>query len=187
MSLLYFAYGSNLLPERLTTRCPSAVPHSSGIAANYDLDFSKVSSDNSGKATLFARKGKTTSGYIYALDENDLPNLDRHEGLGKGYRRDDNFLVAMAGSEESISTVCYLATWRDPHTVPYDWYLALVVAGAIHHGFEAAAIKKLQSTHYKPDPQEGRIGRRQAIEVFARRGVTDYREYLNSEFLSGSA
>lgn len=187
MSLLYFAYGSNILPERLTSRCRSAVPQFTAMAAGYGLDFSKVSSDHSGKATLFAQEGETTRGYIYELDENDLPNLDRHEGLGKGYRRDDNFLVAVAETDESISTVCYLATQRDQDIFPYDWYLALVIAGALHHGFEAATIKKLRSIYHKCDPQDGRIGRRQAIEVFARRGVTDYREYLKPEFLSGSA
>ena len=33
----YFAYGSNLLPERLFQRCPTAVPYAPAILPNYRL------------------------------------------------------------------------------------------------------------------------------------------------------
>ena len=33
----YFAYGSNLLPERLFQRCPTAVAYASAILPNYRL------------------------------------------------------------------------------------------------------------------------------------------------------
>ncbi len=35
----YFAYGSNLLPERLFQRCPTAVPYAPAILPNYALSF----------------------------------------------------------------------------------------------------------------------------------------------------
>ena len=51
-SFLFFAYGSNMLTERLRERCPDARPLGAAIARGYVLSFSKRSKDGSSKATL---------------------------------------------------------------------------------------------------------------------------------------
>ena len=48
MSFLYFAYGSNMLTERLTARTPSAEPQGTGVLAGYRLTFEKPSVGRSG-------------------------------------------------------------------------------------------------------------------------------------------
>ena len=54
MTFKYFAYGSNMLKERLCARdrCPSAMPVDVGSIRGYTLQFWKISKDGSGKATI---------------------------------------------------------------------------------------------------------------------------------------
>ena len=49
----YFAYGSNLLHQRLQARTPSARPLFTGTLTEHDLRFHKIGDDNSGKADCF--------------------------------------------------------------------------------------------------------------------------------------
>lgn len=57
----YFAYGSNMLTERLRARCPSAHPIGTGIAMGFRLNFSKRGEDGSGKAMLTKQSGQNAS------------------------------------------------------------------------------------------------------------------------------
>jgi gamma-glutamylcyclotransferase len=52
MTMLYFAYGSNMLTERLKARVPSTRPISPAILSDYDLRFHKRSTDKSGKCDI---------------------------------------------------------------------------------------------------------------------------------------
>jgi hypothetical protein len=55
--------------------------------------------------------------------------------LGKGYRRDDGFVVVSTDGGKKITASTYLARVeaRDESLLPYDWYRALIVAGALEH------------------------------------------------------
>lgn len=84
---VYFAYGSNMLRERLVARCASARPL--GIAmvnAPFELVFCKRSVDGSGKAALLPVGDDGVSapvcGVLYQLDVCDRQSLDRVEGDG---------------------------------------------------------------------------------------------------------
>lgn len=125
-TFLYFAYGSNMLPARLRERCPSAKVVGPRIARSWNLEFSKSSKDGSGKATLVTDSNSATPGVIFQIDLAEQEYLDKHEGVGFGYQRDDTF--AVEGS--IVPTSCYIGTSLDHTLRPYDWYLATVIAGA---------------------------------------------------------
>ncbi len=134
-SVRYFAYGSNLLTARVRARCPSAQPLGQASARGFRLEFSKPGVDGSGKATLAVAAQSFVQGVLYDIDPKDLPRLDRAEG---GYDRIDDFVIDMGGTQTSVVT--YLARAPNIELVPYDWYLALVVAGAREHQLNANHI-----------------------------------------------
>lgn len=178
MNFHYFAYGSNMLPSRLLARCPSAKPISVGFASDVVLEFSKTSKDGSGKATLALLAGSKVPGVIYMIDSSDRAALDKHEGLGLGYRRDDSFSVRALNSDEIVETSTYLATSRDPGLMPFDWYLATVIAGAIHHSIEDNHVALLRDTAFLEDTDRDRMTRSVAIRAMLDHGIEDFRTLL---------
>ena len=173
MSFLYFAYGSNMLPARLVARCPSARVVGRAAARDHDLDFSKPGDDGSGKATLFAHAGRTTPGVLYEIADADLSSLDRAEGAGKGYVREVEFRIACENDAESEATT-YIADIRDQGLLPWDWYLALVVAGARMNGLPDTHCRALAGERYAIDAVPDRSARRIALEALEAHDFGDY-------------
>jgi hypothetical protein len=171
MSFLYLAYGSNMLTERLTarTRCPSAYPVGVAYAVGYALEFSKRSNDGSGKGALVAAPGSRAYGVLFEIADNELGALNRAEG--RGYDRDDGFPVRRVDTDEEISAVTYLAGERDASLRPFDWYLALVVAGARQHRLPPEEIAHLASHPHDLDTDEERETRIDAIDALTKAGV----------------
>jgi gamma-glutamylcyclotransferase len=150
----YFAYGSNMLRERLIAR--KVVLLGSGqpaCAVGYKLLFNKKSDDGSAKANIVAEPNAKCWGVIFSVDANSLTDLDNAEGAPGHYRR-ANIPVKVADAEQTAMT--YLAQSNKILTVPdhpYDWYLALILAGAKSHAdMPAEWISNLQKVaHPKPD------------------------------------
>ena len=74
----YFAYGSNLLPERLFQRCPTAVAYAPAILPNYRLTERLY-------ADVDYAPGEQVHGFVYLLRANDVARLDRYEVKSLGY------------------------------------------------------------------------------------------------------
>jgi gamma-glutamylcyclotransferase len=62
--------------------------------------------------------------------------------------------------------------------MPYDWYLALVIAGALESKLEANYVDFLQRTASHSDPDYSRSGRLEAIAVLEASGHNSYLELL---------
>lgn len=178
MTFLYFAYGSNMLPARLLDRCPSARPIGVGIARDLALEFSKASNDLSGKATLVTAKDVWVPGAIFEIDLAERSKLDRHEGVGSGYRRDDDLLIDDVARGGTVRTSSYLGISLDAQLKPFDWYLAIVIAGANHHGLDAGHIAALRATEFIDDTDLDRKTRVAAIRAMREHGIVDYRALL---------
>lgn len=180
MMFHYFAYGSNMLPARLINRCSSARLIGTGIAPNYRLAFSKASKDGSGKATLVAARGARLPGVIFEIDDSERAALDRHEGLGLGYRREDAFVVEGIVPGSTFLTSTYLATSLDAQLKPFDWYLATVIAGASYHDLDETHIAALKSTLFIEDTEKDRNTRVVAVKAMQDHGIDDYRTLLEN-------
>jgi gamma-glutamylcyclotransferase len=162
-TFLYFAYGSNMLTRRLTlpARAPSAVCAGTGYVECHRLAFDKVSRDGSGKADIEAT-GTTTDrvyGVLFRVAAAEESALDRAEGLGKGYRKGNIQVVTPAGA---VPATTYIATDKEPACLPYHWYKAIVVAGAIEHGLPNAYIEWLRTVSSQPDPNATRRAENEA-------------------------
>jgi hypothetical protein len=167
-----------MLPARLTARCPSARVIGPGTVADFALRFNKPSKDGSGKATLVPQPGVTVPGILYEIGIAERETLDRFEGCGSGYDRDDNFLVLTPDSGKPVNASAYLAYGHDDRRKPYDWYLATVIAGAAHHGFNAAHLKQLRQTPWQMDEDTNRDARAAAIQAMREYGIVDHMTLL---------
>jgi len=172
----YFAYGSNMLSERVThaTRCPGAILIGVARVANFRLSFSKRSIDGSGKATLVEapESDEHVYGVLFRIPREQRDALDNAEGKGRGYERHDRFAVRRPGvGGESFVTV-YIAELgaRDDSLLPYDWYRDLALAGALQNHLPDAYIAMLRNVRAVPDPKLERESRVAALALLQQAG-----------------
>lgn len=81
----YFAYGSNLLANRIHVNNPTAVRVGIGKLENYRLDFIRFTKYWKGAiATIVPTNGEIVWGAIWEISVEDLPRLDKQEGVTSG-------------------------------------------------------------------------------------------------------
>jgi gamma-glutamylcyclotransferase len=171
MTVKYFAYGSNMLTERLRAadRCPSASPVGVGSVRGYTLQFWKPSRDESGKATIVRseRAAARVIGVVFEIDEREKRSLDRAEGVGNGYDILDDVVVRLESGAEILAGT-YIGTALNQTLRPYDWYRAFVIAGAIQHGLPSSWIATLEATEFVRDLDPRR--RQRALDTLTKAG-----------------
>ena len=174
---LYFAYGSNLLAERLAARCPGATPVGVASVSGWRLAFQAKSFDGSGKATLIAAdETSLVHGRLFEIPVGERDALDRAEGADRDppvYLRRDDFVVTGPEGNEIRDVAVYLAREETPELEPWDWYRALIVAGGMQAGLPAADVAALAVTPALPDPLTHRKGRREALAVLEKAGFPE--------------
>jgi len=156
-SRLYFAYGSNLHPRRLGQRVASAVALGSAALDGHVLRFHKQGRDGSGKcdAMWTGRPGDVVLGALYRLEAPDVVALDGIEGVGRGYETHD-VRVRVGAAEIEAFTYRAAATFIDATLLPWDWYKALVLAGARHHRFGDDYVRAIEAVASRVDPDVAR-------------------------------
>lgn len=178
MSLfLYFAYGSNLLTGRLTDRCSSARYRAVACVEDLAIEFSKESEeDESGKATLVPSHGHRLYGVVYEVELGELEILNRIES---GYDLKHDFKVFRPDTGTPLTVKTYIAPEqsRTPGLKPFDWYLALIVAGAIEHGFPQAEISAYQGMEFLTD-KEGK-NKSRTLKLLNEAGFESIEQVLN--------
>ena len=175
---LYFAYGSNLLHQRLQRRCAAAHAIGRAEAQGWVVDFTKYSwMDGSGKATIRASAKGTTEGVLYELPKADLATLDRIEGVGKGYDRLDKVPVQMVDGS-AVDAITYIASEPRDGQRPFDWYLGLILAGCRQNGLTAETITAFRAHPWDPDPMPDRPGCAEARAILTAHCGPDWRRDL---------
>lgn len=177
MTFSYFAYGSNMLTARLRARCKSAEFLSVAQARGFRVEFTKESKDGSGKATLMrATPADWAVGVLFEIDIGERAILDRFEEVGVGYDRNDNFRVETDAGPVVATT--YMAKRRVESLRPYDWYLALVIAGAVENSICDSYVETLRAHDYFPDPIQDRPTRDAGIMALQAAGYLDFQVLL---------
>lgn len=162
--MYYFAYGSNMLTNRLQTRVPSCRPYVVAQLPNYRLRFDKRGlRDGSGKCTIWPTPDTTVWGVVFFIDPDEKPLLDQIEGAGNGYEIVTVQLVTH--NHQALTATTYLAepVALDPTLKPFDWYHALVLAGAHEHELPAPYIAAIAGVSTYPDPDQQRAARHYAL------------------------
>jgi len=155
--MLYFAYGSNMLTERLRARVPSAQPRATATLPRYTLCFHKRSQDGSGKCSVTDARGAPSPvhGVLFDIDQDGVSMLDAAENRGHGYERQ---AVSVTTEDQTVQAFAYIAqpAYVDNTLQPYDWYRRLVVAGAHQHGLPTAYRQQVAAVSGMPDPDAAR-------------------------------
>ncbi len=134
--LLYFAYGSNLLPSWLTSRVTSVAPISNASLNNWKLYFHKQSDDGSAKCNIIKTdlSCDVVHGTIYSFNSDEKEKLNVAEG---GYEP----VKMQIGIYDDV--LVYLAkTEKINNNLPiYTWYHDIVLAGAQFHDLPITYIE----------------------------------------------
>lgn len=151
---LYFAYGANVHPGWLRRRIPAAVALGCGELPGHRLLFHKRGRDGSGRSNAW-RTGVAADrlpGVLYRIPADDLARLG---AAGAGYQADEVLVETAAGPRAAV-------TWRaDPTEIaagllPWDWYVALIRAGAELLGLPEEHQRWLASAPTAKDPDTAR-------------------------------
>jgi hypothetical protein len=167
--LQYLAYGSNLHPRRLRARVPSAVSLGVIKIDGWQLAFEKRGLDGSAKCTLRPYTGTdplscgrgVAYGVVYRIHAEQRSLLDSAEDLGRSY------LEHRLQTNDFGEVFFYRAAegFVDPHLKPFDWYHALVLAGAQHHHLPRDYIDRIARISVVADPD--RLRRKAALQTLA--------------------
>ena len=148
--LLYFAYGSNLHPNWLKSRTPSAQMLGIASLTGYRLMFNKAGLDDSGKCNIVATGNETEMihGVVYEFPLHEKGVLDQAE---LGYQQER---IEIGEYSEVLVYLCGESTLEDK--APYSWYRDIVLAGATLHGFPDHYLEHIGSFSAKNDPDQQR-------------------------------
>lgn len=146
---LYFAYGSNLLKERLQLKNPSAVFVRTGRLKDYTLrfgywnkDFNGSNSWHGGVATIQQSKGDDVWGVIWRMELANLITLDKQEGVKRGIYSP----LEVSVETEEGPVIC--RTYQMNNFTAYltsPPYKQVVCLGAEQNGLPGDYIRKLEA------------------------------------------
>lgn len=132
MSFRYFAYGSNLWPPQMRSRCPSAHVIGTAKLEGWSAVYDKPSEDGSAKLNIRLDPDGSVEGVVYEIDDGERQALDAAE---PGY--------APIEVDVACGSALTYSFGGDAHdTGPYDWYVATVALGAASHGIAEPSPEK---------------------------------------------
>jgi len=147
MRALYFAYGSNMDEGEIRDHCPSCRYLGPACLKAHRLAFTRRSiRSGTGVADVLPAAGHEVWGALYELDEEDLDALDRKEGRGWAYARDEKRVrLSTDGSEHDV--IVYTVVSKEPAEVPPSReYLARLIAAAGRRELPGAYVAMLERT-----------------------------------------
>ncbi|XP_003361422.1 gamma-glutamylcyclotransferase isoform X1 [Sus scrofa] len=170
-SFLYFAYGSNLLMERIHLRNPSAEFYCVARLQDFKLDFGNSQGKTSetwhgGIATIFESPGDEVWGVVWKMNKSNLSSLDEQEGVKSGmYVPIEVNVSAQKGKE--ITCRSYQMTNYES-APPSPQYKKIICTGAKENGLPLEYQKKLNAI--EPNDYKGKVS--EEIEDIIKRGET---------------
>lgn len=111
----YFAYGSNMNPQRLKERRINYVQRSPAILKAWRLEFNKVASRSpaEGYANIVTDVNGIVEGVLYDMRDSDISKLDKYEGYPEHYCR---ILVTVLNDGQEIEAITYIANSNNIRT-----------------------------------------------------------------------
>ncbi|CAJ1061853.1 gamma-glutamylcyclotransferase-like [Xyrichtys novacula] len=183
-TFLYFAYGSNLLKERLQLRNPSATVFCVAQLKDYKLVFGNYKGLASerwqgGVATIEHSPGDEVWGVVWRMNTSDLESLDSQENVTLGAYSPAQLAVKAKGQDLSCRTYIMNSCVYAP---PSPQYLQVIMMGAEQNGLPKDYQEKLRAittNMYKgPLPMMAELDRvRRAKE----RDLQDYQDFGSSK------
>lgn len=136
MNYLYFAYGSNMNPERIRYRIPEARGLGRAVLKGWKLTERLY-------ADIDRARGGRVEGVLYCISETELRRLDFYEGYPKTYERKAVMVEAYLMGMEKPTRVPVLTyvmseeTKKEREGKPYpDGYRIMCAVGARYWGLK---------------------------------------------------
>jgi gamma-glutamylcyclotransferase len=145
----YFAYGSNMLEVRFKhrSRAPSASCIGVGMLRGYQIRFHKKGKDGSAKCNALKTDnlGDVVYGVVYHVADKEMLLLDKEEDVERGGYSRTRVNIDMLNGSRELLVACYFANPKfiDDSLPPFEWYKALVVAGARQHNLPKEYVQIL--------------------------------------------
>jgi len=136
--IAYFAYGSNIDCQQMTTRCPS-----SKLVAKATLNGYRFIINEQGVASIIAEEGSKVEGLLWDLSPSDVNRLDQYEGVGSELYEKRCLEVSLQNGK-AVEAFAYVAT-NSNRGVPRPGYLEKIVHNAQSHSFSSAYVSYLRS------------------------------------------
>ncbi|KAK2921093.1 gamma-glutamylcyclotransferase a [Channa argus] len=143
---LYFAFGSNLLKERLQLANPSAIFCTIGRLKDYKLNFGqweKHGENNwhGGVATVEFCPGAEVWGVIWTLSNDNITSLDKQEGVALGIYSP----LEVSVETDEGTMLCRTYQMNNFHaSLPSPQYKQVLCLGAEQNGLPAEYLKSLK-------------------------------------------
>jgi cation transport regulator ChaC len=145
----YFAYGSNLEPDRFRARVGPWVECRSAVLDNFRLRFSgEVRSEGGGGAFVEPAGGDRTYGAVYRIDREQLKVLD---GVELSPRRNvsgraERLCTQVNTPQGPIDAELYVLAGSDSYLAPSPTYLGLIVTGLRAVGHPDEVVERVRAT-----------------------------------------
>lgn len=141
--LLYFAYGSNMLLDRIEDRCGIVKVIGKYVLQDWKLTFD-CGHKTGAYSNIVEEEGAEVEGVLYDLTEKQVDAIDRYEGYPYNYERryfkiDDNTIGYVYVS---------VADWFKVDGKPTLHYLNMMIDGCLQNGLDKTSELLLQ---YKKD------------------------------------
>jgi len=142
-TILYYAYGSNLLTERIRINNPSARKVAIAKLMNYRLDFTLYGKSWHGAAaTVVEDSNCHVWGVVWQLDKKDIANLDRQEF---GYDPITFTVETDAGQKLECRSYVVSGTPAILDKRPSQVYKNVIIKGATEHRLPPEYIEQLKN------------------------------------------
>ena len=142
--MLYFAYGSNMHPGQMRTRCPGCVFVAAARLRDHCLAFTRpwAAWDGGGVADLQPSQGGMVEGVLWEITEAHRNALDEYEEYPAAYTRKDVVVETFAG--KALTAFAYFARPMGTYR-PGRRYLQSLVDGARAHGLSPGYVASLSA------------------------------------------
>jgi gamma-glutamylcyclotransferase (GGCT)/AIG2-like uncharacterized protein YtfP len=139
---LYFAYGSNMDPNRMARRAPGARAVGPARLDGFRLEFNVYSTEwEGGGANLEPDERAHAWGVLWDVPETEVRGLDAFQGHPTFFRRED--VVVEMADEPAVAWTYRVAHQSGSYVRPTDAYLALVRSAIRQQGLPPEALDLL--------------------------------------------
>lgn len=143
----YFAYGSNLDPNRMKERIGRIPQSQLATLTGYQLAFNKRASSGGVYANIIEKPDQEVWGVVYWCTKEEMEELDKYEGVTGGhYHRTDVHPRLEDG--ELVDAITYVAgnDFICHEGSPSKAYLQCIISGARQHGLPEKYVVSIEAS-----------------------------------------
>ncbi len=159
----YFAYGSNMQPATFAGRrgiTPTRTLAARAPGWRLVLDKPPLVPIGESFANIVPVADAVTYGVLYEVTPDDLAHIDLTEGVLIGSYARHEIAVEPLGGAGPSRAFTLVADTHAPELQPSEYYMALLIEGAVVHGLPDEWIAMLRSVPTCVASAEARLGRK---------------------------